>query len=227
MNPALSIHPSIRHSLLVWLVIGWTSVSAQVLGQDFISIRQPKSLPARIDCERTVVGVTGDYKPCLTLLGREPYFSLLGDGTLFITTHLRRDEVRNPDRYTHSYIHRSTDQGRTWSTLRIGAEYVPGVSPKTWTHTSRTILELRDGSLILGVSAGSSTDFLWRSKDKGATWDKSLACKVERFDVKKQGFLWFAETVFWEAANGDLLAASAARSRESGTQAQPVSAATC
>jgi len=222
----------------------------KVSGQDFISIRHPQSLPPRISCERIVVGVTGDYKPCLALLpggelllvmfasvdpgqeiredmilyrssdgaktwgdrnvlpllGREPYFSRLGDGTLFITTHLRKDEVRNPDKYTHSYVHRSTDQGKTWSTLRIGAEEVPGVSPKTWTHTSRNILELRDGSLILGVSAGSSTDFLWRSKDKGATWDKSLACKVEGFDVKKQGFPWFAETVFWEAANGDLLA---------------------
>lgn len=125
---------------------------------------------------------TWGERTVLPLLGREPYFSLLGDGTLFITTHLRKDEIRNPDRYTHSYVHRSTDKGKTWSTLRIGAEDVPGVPPKTWTHTSRNILELRDGSLILGVSAGSSTDYLWRSKDKGQTWDKSLACKVEGFE---------------------------------------------
>ena len=239
------------NSALVWLVIGLLSVSAQVSGQDFISVRHPESLPPRIDCERTAVGVTGDYKPCLALLpsgevllvmfnqvdmgggkvredmihyrssdgaktwgertvlpllGREPYFSLLGDGTLFITTHLLEQDVRNRDGYVHSYVHRSTDEGKTWGTVRIGAEDVPGVPPKTWTHTSRNILELRDGSLILGVSAGSSTDYLWRSKDKGQTWDKSLACKVEGFDVKKQGFPWFAETVFWESANGDLLA---------------------
>ena len=73
------------------------------------------------------------------------------------------------------------------------------------------VLELRDGSLILGVSAGSSVDYLWvdylwRSKDKGQTWDRSLACTVEGFDVKKQGFPWHAETVFWQAGNGDILA---------------------
>ncbi|MDA1230862.1 MAG: sialidase family protein [Planctomycetota bacterium] len=68
------------------------------------------------------------------------------------------------------------------------------------------VLELRDGSLILGVSAGSSVDYLWRSKDKGQTWDRSLACTVEGFDVKKQGSPWHAETVFWQAGNGDILA---------------------
>lgn len=246
----MSIRLTSKHLLLAWLIIGPLSVSAQVSGQDFIAVRNPEFLPPRIECERTAVGVSGDYKPCLTLLpsgevllvmfasvepgqeiredmilyrstdgaktwgertvlpllGREPYFSALRDGTLFITTHLRKDEIRNPDRYTHSYVHRSTDKGRTWSTLRIAAEDVPGVPPKTWTHTSRNILELRDGSVIMGVSAGSSTDYLWRSKDKGQTWDKSLACKVEGFDVKKQAFPWFAETVFWEAANDDILA---------------------
>ncbi|MBM4073929.1 MAG: hypothetical protein FJ271_34190, partial [Planctomycetes bacterium] len=68
MNHALSIHLPFRHSALVWLLIGWLFVSAPVSGQDFISIRHPQSLPPRISCERTVVGVTGDYKPCLALL---------------------------------------------------------------------------------------------------------------------------------------------------------------
>ena len=142
----------------------------------------------------------------LPLLGREPYFSVLRDGTLFITTHLLPQDVRNRDGYIHGYVHRSNDGGRGWSTLRIGAEEMPGVGEKTWTHTSRNVLELHDGTLILGVSAGSSTDYLWRSKDKGQTWDKSLACNVNGFDVKKQGFPWHAETVFWQASNGDILA---------------------
>ena len=141
----------------------------------------------------------------LPLLGREPYFSVLKDGTLFITTHLLKQDVRNADGYMHSYVHRSTDGGATWSTLKIGAEDVPGAAPKTWTHTSRNVLELNDGSLILGVSAGSSIDYLWRSHDKGKTWDKSLACKVQGFDVTKQRFPWHAETVFAQASNGDIL----------------------
>jgi hypothetical protein len=41
---------------------------------------------------------------------------------------------------------------------------------------------------------GSRIDYLWRSKDKGQAWDKSLICTVEGFDVKKQGFPWHAET---------------------------------
>lgn len=151
-------------------------------------------------------GKTWGERQVLPLLGREPYFSMLRDGTLFITTHLLPQDVRNTDGYIHSYVHRSADGGKTWSTLRIGAEDVPGVAEKTWTHTSRNVLELQDSTLILGVSAGSSVDYLWRSKDKGKTWDRSLACMVEGFDVKKQGFPWHAETVFWQAGNGDLLA---------------------
>lgn len=151
-------------------------------------------------------GRTWGERQVLPLLGREPYFSVLRDGTLFMTTHLLDADVRNPDGYIHSYVHSSTNAGKTWSTLRIGAEDVPGVAEKTWTHTSRNVLELRDGTLILGVSAGSSTDYLWRSKDKGQTWDKSLACTVDGFDVKKQSFPWHAETVFWQAGNGDILA---------------------
>lgn len=150
-------------------------------------------------------GRTWGERRVLPLLGREPYFSVLQDGTLFITTHLLAQDIRNTDGYIHSYVHRSADGGATWSTLKIVAEDVPGAAPRTWTHTSRNILELSDGALILGVSAGSSIDYLWRSTDKGRTWDKSLACKVEGFDVTRQGFPWHAETVFTQAPNGDLL----------------------
>ena len=150
-------------------------------------------------------GKTWGERQVLSLLGREPYFSLLEDGTLFITTHLLKQDVRNRLGYVHSYVHRSTDRGKTWTTLRISAADVPGAAPKAWTHTSRNILELKDGSLILGVSAGSSIDYLWRSRDQGKTWDKSLACSVQGFDVTKQGFPWHAETLFTQAPNGDIL----------------------
>jgi hypothetical protein len=150
-------------------------------------------------------GKTWSERTILPLLGREPYFSVISDGTLFITTHLLIADVRNKLGYIHSYIHRSTDEGKTWQTTPITADDVPGAAPKTWTHTSRNVLELEDGSLILGVSAGRSIDSLWRSRDKGRTWDRSLACKVQGFDVKKQGFPWHAETVFTQVSNGDIL----------------------
>jgi len=150
-------------------------------------------------------GKTWSERKILPLLGREPYFSVLADGTVFITAHLLAADVRNKLGYIHSYVHRSMDEGKSWQTTAITADDVPGAGPKTWTHTSRNVLELRDGSLILGVSAGSSIDNLWRSNDKGKTWDKSLACKVQGFDVSKQGFPWHAETVFAQAPNNDLL----------------------
>ena len=67
------------------------------------------------------------------------------------------------------------------------------------------MLELEDSTLIFGVSVGSSIDFLWRSHDKGNTWDKTQACEVQGFDVHKQGFPWHAETVFTQAPNGEIL----------------------
>ena len=79
----------------------------------------------------------------LPLLGREPYFSLIQDGTLFITTHLLTEDIRNKDGYIRSYLHRSTDRGNNWTTLKIGAEDVPGASPKTWTTPAATCWNLR------------------------------------------------------------------------------------
>jgi hypothetical protein len=236
-----------RRANAVWIFV---LLAGNVSGQDFINIRNPRDLPARIPAERIPLGKADDYKPCLALLpsgelllvtfvnldigggkiredmslfhsldggktwserrvlpllGREPYLSMLKDGTLFLTTHLLDADIRNTDGYLHSYVHRSQDQGQTWTTVKIGASDVSGAAPKTWTHTSRNVLELKDGTLILGVSAGSSIDYLWRSQDKGQTWDTSLLCKVQGFDVKKQGFPWFAETVFTQAPNGDIL----------------------
>jgi hypothetical protein len=67
------------------------------------------------------------------------------------------------------------------------------------------VLELADGSLVLGVSAVGGKDFLWRSRDKGKTWDRSLACSFEGVDKSKLWWPLMAETIFWQAANGDLL----------------------
>ena len=45
----------------------------------------------------------------LDLLGREPYLTVLKDGTVFITGHLLANDVRNKWGYTHGFLHRSTD----------------------------------------------------------------------------------------------------------------------
>jgi len=65
--------------------------------------------------------------------------------------------------------------------------------------------KLADGTLILGVSAPGGSDFLWRSRDKGKTWDRTMACSFEGVDKSRIWWPFMGETVFWQAANGDLL----------------------
>ena len=142
----------------------------------------------------------------LDLLGREPYFSMLDDGTLFLTTHLLDNDVRNELGYTHSYVHRSDDGGRTWETLRITAGDIPDAPPNSWVLTSRNVLELETGTLIVGVSAPGGHDYLWRSVDQGRTGDRSEKCSFDRVDPSKLWWPFHAETVFFQPQNGDLLA---------------------
>src|SRR5262249_27555003 len=93
-------------------------------------------------------GKTWSEPTKLDLLGREPYLTVLRDGTIFLTGHLLAQDVRNKYGYTHGYLHRSTDRGKSWETIRIESE---AVKPKAANHTSRNVLEMPDGTLYLGV----------------------------------------------------------------------------
>jgi hypothetical protein len=158
------------------------------------------------------------------LLGREPYLTVLKDGTVLMTTHFNYDEIRNEDGYLYSYLHRSSDGGRTWQSLRIDWRDVPGTPPPTtlpgpfinaWTVTSRNVLELADGGLVLGVSSWTGLSYLWRSHDGGQTWDPALSCRfVDEHGgslprslphESNGGFPRMDEAVFWPALSGDLL----------------------
>ena len=78
-------------------------------------------------------------------------------------------EIRNQDGYTYSVIHRSVDAGHSWTTTRLEAiEF----RPQTISLGSRNILELQDGSLMVGVSehALNSQSSIWRSLDDGTSW---------------------------------------------------------
>jgi len=144
------------------------------------------------------------------LTGREPYLTVLRDGTLLATTALLAEDVRNVDGYTHGYVHRSTDGGRSWSSTRVDASQlqVPFASTlpqDRWTVTSRNLLELADGTLVMGASTGRSHDYRWRSRDRGATWEKPEPVTVHGFDVRRQDFPWFSEMVLWQSGRGDIL----------------------
>ena len=134
------------------------------------------------------------------LLGREPYFTVLRDGTVLMTVHFLAGDVRNPTGYTRSFVHRSTDGGRTWSTTVAEPE---GMAPGGASCTTRTVLELDDGSLLLGVGS-TGTPYLWRSRDGGETWPERHATVIEELG-DDYPFPFLGEAVWWQAPSGRIL----------------------
>jgi len=152
-------------------------------------------------------GHTWSEREYLPILGREPWLSITSNGVVFVTTHMLTREDRNELGCTYSYLHWTDNEARTWDTLRISGEDVPGAAPDAWTHTSRNVLELDDGTLLLGVSAAQvPRDYLWRSNDGGKTWDRSIYCDYagEGIDRSNVSIPFMAETMFHQTPNGDL-----------------------
>jgi hypothetical protein len=139
----------------------------------------------------------------LELLGREPYLTVLPDGTVFITGHLLEQDVRNKWGSTCGFLHRSTDRGRTWQSVRFQSE---GIKPGASNHSTRNVLRLADGTLLLGVDydGGGGPYLIWRSTDHGATWDKTQKCEPKGFH-SKYGFFG-GETWLWQAKSGKIWA---------------------
>ena len=144
-------------------------------------------------------GRTWSHPEKLELLGREPYLTVLKDGTVFITGHLLPQDVRNKYGYTHGYLHRSNDGGRSWQSTRIESE---GIRPGKGNHTSRNVAQLADGTLLLGVDydGGGGPYFVWRSTDGGKSWDKTTKCDPLGF---KSVYGFFGgETWLWASRGG-------------------------
>ncbi|MSO23629.1 MAG: exo-alpha-sialidase [Acidobacteria bacterium] len=132
----------------------------------------------------------------LDLPGREPYLTVTRNGTAFITGHLLARDVRNQWGYTTGFLHRSTDAGKSWESIRIESEEI---RPKASNHSTRNVLELADGTLLLGVDydGGGGPYLMWRSRDSGKTWDKTAKCQPKEFQ-SKYGFFG-GETWLWPA----------------------------
>ena len=138
----------------------------------------------------------------LDLLGREPYLTVLKDGTIFITGHLLTQDVRSEHNYIHGWVHRSTDGGKTWASLRIDSEELG--KPSAGNHSTRNVLELADGTLLLGVDCNGGPYYTWRSTDRGKTWDRSRKCDPVGF---KSIYGFFGgETWLWQAQSGKVIA---------------------
>ncbi len=157
----------------------------------------------------------------LDLLGREPYLTVLPDGTIFITGHLLAQDVRNKWGYTCGFLHRSTDRGQTWQSIRFESE---GIKPGASNHSTRNVLRLADGTLLLGVDydGGGGPYLIWRSTDNGATWDKTQKCEPKDFQ-SKYGFFG-GETWLWQAKSGKLWALVRVDSNELPIKDRPIKA---
>lgn len=157
----------------------------------------------------------------LDLLGREPYLTVLKNGTVFITGHLLAQDVRNKWGYTTGFLHRSTDGGRTWHSTRVESE---NIKPKASNHTTRNVLELADGALLLGVDydGGGGPYFTWRSTDGGRTWDKSRKCEPR--DFKSRYGFFGGETWLWQARSGKVWALVRVDSNEMPIKDRPIKA---
>lgn len=157
----------------------------------------------------------------LDLFGREPYLTVLKDGTIFITGHLLANDVRNKWGYTCGFLHRSTDGGKTWESIRIESE---GIKPKASNHTTRNVLQLADSTLLLGVDydGGDGPYLMWRSKDDGKTWDKTGKCQPR--DFKSQYGFFGGETWLWQAKSGKIWALVRVDSNELPFKDKPIKA---
>jgi hypothetical protein len=151
-------------------------------------------------------GQTWGTRDALPLLGREPYFTRLKDGTLFITASFISADYRNTEGFTYPIVYRSEDSGVTWTSMPILSQDFLNVPPGTETVTSRNLIQLADGALLLGVGAGTNINYLWRSQDEGVTWDKTLQVQAPAgYNETANGIPWLEEFWFALAPNGDLL----------------------
>jgi hypothetical protein len=147
----------------------------------------------------------------LDLQGREFGLTVLHDGTLLMTCHWLARDVFNPSKHTHSKIFRSTDEGKTWSEIRIGPD---GFPDRAQTAADWQAFEIPDpeqpGKYLtcLGVSmqqGGKNAPGvvrIWRSPDSGKTWDKSLHPDTAGW-IDVDGF--FSQTVTFRTSSGHLL----------------------
>lgn len=147
----------------------------------------------------------------LPLLGRDPYLTVLSNGTLIVTAHLMSNDTGNTRNLPAAFIHRSTDGGKRWTSMRIDPNDVPEGRSSSDVMTSRNVLELRNGTLIVGVSTDSGANALWTSQDHGETWKKEGVSSVTGIDVKSQGLPWLGLAFLWESHDGDLVALARCR----------------
>lgn len=138
------------------------------------------------------------------LTAGEPYFTALKSGTLLMTGDVL---VKNSDRNTLFFIHRSEDGGLTW----VNPPGVAVAKTENICVGTRTILELSDGSLMFGFADRDNAnpdrkgpkEYIWRSFDDGKSWEPSYSA---HFEGVPEGFPYamFEEARLWQARSGKI-----------------------
>jgi len=153
----------------------------------------------------------GPREERLDVQGREFGLTTFSDGSLLMTCHWLARDVFNPSRHVHSKIFRSTDEGKTWSEIRIGPD---GFPDKAATVADWMGFEIPDpkrpGKMLacIGVSMqyghknAPSVVRIWKSADGGKTWDRSLRPDTQGW-IDVDGF--FSQTVTFRTNSGKLL----------------------
>ena len=140
------------------------------------------------------------------MIGREQWLTCTTGGILFASSHMLIPDTHNDTDHIISFLHRSTDGGQTWQRTRatIDGDMRCGAPEKTGSNVGRNVVEMPDGTLLFGVSAtNSNVAYLWRSTDRGETWDRSLRVDIRGFYDNYDGF--FAEDWTYLNDSGALL----------------------
>ena len=160
-------------------------------------------------CEHTVIhrskdnGRTWTSKHVRDVYGREPYLSVFSGEVLLATGHVLPQDVNNPTKKTTCVLHRSVDGGKTWSTRPVSPRMLPfeGVAQ---TYSSRNIIELPDGTYMLGMSGFNGRDCIMLSKDRGKTWDARKTL-FRGYDMSSYKYSPYQEGVLYRTPEGRLL----------------------
>lgn len=166
-----------------------------VLSHTYDDVEPGKVQDEQFLCRSTDGGQKWSRPVGIPLIGRHPHMTTLPDGTILVTSLLMANDTANVSGKTSTFLHRSSDGGKRWSSIRLSADDAP---LSDTLRTSRNVLELANGSLLLGVSSDQGGSCLWQSDDKGITWDKSQKSAWNDAAVS------FAGAQFWSDARGEL-----------------------